>query len=116
VEPRVGKIDQHGLARGVRSAVPAHEGQEVVDAEAERHQRPLDVAERAGNALRIDLLARRVERALDREVSSVGRLVHRRGAHCLYLTGAYKGRGAAGRVSISHWQPTTPRGEFVLLP
>ncbi|MGY4496807.1 hypothetical protein ACVWYH_000734 [Bradyrhizobium sp. GM24.11] len=62
IEAAVGKIDQHRLAGGAKAAVPAHEGQEVIDAEAERHQAPFDPAEGAGDALGIHLLAGCVER------------------------------------------------------
>src|SRR5205085_1648425 len=46
----------------MRSAVPAHERQQVVDAEGDGEHDPFDAAVGAGNALRIDLPARHVER------------------------------------------------------
>src|SRR5262249_16306649 len=62
VEAAVREVDQHGLAGRAQAAVPAHERQEVVDREAERHQRPFDAAEGARGRLRIDLLAGRMKR------------------------------------------------------
>ena len=79
IEAPVGEIDQHRLARRGRPAVPAHERQQVVDAEAERHQPPFDSAEGAGDALRIDLGARRIERPVHGQFVRLDRLGHRRG-------------------------------------
>ncbi len=62
IEAPARKIDQHRLARRVRAAIPPHEGEDVIDGEAEPHQRPFDVAVGAGDALRIDLPACGVER------------------------------------------------------
>ena len=64
IEAPAREIDQHRLARRVRPAIPAHEGQDVIDREAEPHQRPFDVPIGAGDALRIDLSACGVERGL----------------------------------------------------
>ena len=61
VGPACREIDQHRLIGRVRAAVPADEGQEVVDAQGERHHRPFDVAEGARDLLRVDLLAGGVE-------------------------------------------------------
>src|SRR5262249_56916082 len=58
------EVDQHGLIRRAEAAVPAHEWQEVVDAEADAHQRPFDAAEGAGDLLRVHLLAGRIERSV----------------------------------------------------
>ena len=66
------EIDQHGLAGRVRPAVPAHERQDVIDRQRDGHQAPFDIAEGAGNALRIDGLAGRIERR--GKVVEVGRI------------------------------------------
>ena len=64
VEARVREIDQHRLMRLVRPAIPAHERQEVVDAEADEQQAPLQAAKRPADLLRIDFRRRGVEGTL----------------------------------------------------
>ncbi len=64
IEAPVREVDQHRLVRRVGAAVPAHERQQVIDAEGDDQHHPFDLAERAVHALRIDLAARRVERDL----------------------------------------------------
>ena len=41
IEAAVRKIDQHRLVRQVRAAVPAHEGQKIIDAERRRPAAPI---------------------------------------------------------------------------
>ena len=60
----VGQVDQHGLVGHARAPVPAHPGQDVVDGEEHAECRPLDLAEGACDALRIDAHAVGVERAV----------------------------------------------------
>jgi hypothetical protein len=62
IKAAVGQVNQHRLVRRAQAAVPAHERQQVVDPEAERHQAPFDAAEGSGDALRIDLLLRDIKR------------------------------------------------------
>ena len=62
IEAAVGKIDQHRLLRRVRAAIPAHERQQIIDAEGDDQHHPFDAAEGAVHALRIDFPARRIER------------------------------------------------------
>ena len=62
VEARVRQVDQHRLARRVRPAIPAQERREIIDAERDEQHRPFDAAIGAGDALRIDLAARLIER------------------------------------------------------
>ena len=62
IETPVWKIDQNRLRRRVRAAIPAHERKQVIDAKRDSQNRPFDIAERAMDALRIDIAARRVER------------------------------------------------------
>ena len=62
-EPPRGKVDQHGLVWQIRTPVPANPRHGVVDRQRDRHDDPLDGAERAVRALGIDLDARRIERA-----------------------------------------------------
>ncbi|ODN72357.1 hypothetical protein A6302_00284 [Methylobrevis pamukkalensis] len=56
-----GQVDQHRLVGRVRPAIPADEGQEVVDAERDREDRPLDLPQPAVDRHRIDLLGTGVE-------------------------------------------------------
>ncbi len=64
IEPRVGQIDQHRLVRLVRPAVPSHEGENVVEPEADDQQRPLQAAVGSADLLRVDFGRRSVKRAL----------------------------------------------------
>ena len=66
IEPVVFEVDEHRLVRRARSAIPPDKRQEVVDAERDGENDPLDPAERARHALRIDLLARFIQRAVFR--------------------------------------------------
>src|SRR5262249_7395318 len=78
IKAAIGEIDEHGLVRRVRSAIPAQERQQVVNAETGDQERPLDIAESAGDALRKDLLTDRVKRpVVDVEVGRLSHLVHR---------------------------------------
>src|SRR5262249_38745134 len=77
IETSVGKIDEHSLTWRIRTAIPPDEGHQVIDAEAKRHQRPFDFAERALDALRIDFLAGNIERP-GIEIGWTDHLVHRR--------------------------------------
>ena len=61
IEPAVRKIDQHRLIGRAEAAIPAHKGEKVVEAKASRHQPPFDMAECAGNALRINFLSGHIE-------------------------------------------------------
>jgi hypothetical protein len=72
IETAVGKIDQHRLTGRTQTAIPAHEGQEVIDPEAERHQAPFDTAEGSGDALRIDFLVGHIERPVVFRLLQVG--------------------------------------------
>src|SRR5262249_43591862 len=62
IEAAAGEIDQHRLTRCIWSAIPAHEGQQIVDAERDAQHDPLDAAISARHALRINLAACRIER------------------------------------------------------
>ena len=62
IEPAVGEIDQDGLIRRIGAAIPADEGQKVVDAEGDGEHDPFDRAIAALHGLGVDLLAGRVER------------------------------------------------------
>jgi hypothetical protein len=64
IETAAGEIDQHRLTRRIRSAIPAHEWQQIIDAERDAQHDPLHAAISAGDALRIDLPPRRIERRL----------------------------------------------------
>ena len=66
-----GKVDQHRLVGQIGTAVPANPRHEIVDRQRHRHDDPLDGAERAVRALRIDLDARR-HRASASARSTVG--------------------------------------------
>lgn len=79
VEAAAREIDQNRLVGRVRSTVPAHEGQQVVDAEREGHDGPLDRPEPALDLLRIDLLATCVEAARRPAAATCRRI----GAHSL---------------------------------
>ena len=81
IEAAVRQIDQHRLVGRAEPAIPAHERQQVIDAEAERHQAPFDAAEGSGNALRIDLLLGRIKRpvVVKLQFGRVHGLVHRWG-------------------------------------
>ena len=82
IEAAVGEIDQHRLVGRAEAAIPAHERQQVIDAEAERHQPPFDAAECPGDALRIDFLLGHIERPVIVHLQ-FGRshgLVHRQGS------------------------------------
>ena len=58
------QIDQHRLVRRVRPAIPAHERQQVIDAERDDQHRPFYSAVRPRHVLRIDFPARRIERCV----------------------------------------------------
>ena len=58
VEAAVGEVDEHRLVRRVRAAVPAEPRRDLVDAEGDRHDEPLQVPAEAVRALRVDLDAR----------------------------------------------------------
>ncbi len=59
-----GEVDQHRLIGQIGAAVPPDPRHEIVDRERHRHDDPLDIAERAVGALRVDLDARGIEGAL----------------------------------------------------
>ena len=67
------EIDQHRLVGRIRAAIPAHERQEIVDAHSGDEQCPFQAPKRAGYLLRIDLLARRIERLFVDELEQVRR-------------------------------------------
>ena len=81
IEAAVRQIDQHRLVRRTQAAIPSHERQQVIDAEAERHQPPFGAAEGSGDALRIDLLLGHIQRPIvvKLQVGRVHGLVHRWG-------------------------------------
>ncbi len=62
IEAPARQVDQHRLRRRVGAAVPAHERQQIIDAERDDQHRPFDAAEGAVRALRIDFPARRIKR------------------------------------------------------
>ena len=62
IEPAVAEIDQHCLRRRVRSAIPPHEGQQIIDTQRNGEHDPFDAAKAAGDALRINFAPRRIER------------------------------------------------------
>ncbi len=62
IEAPRGEVDQHRLAGRIRPAIPAHEGQEIVDAQRDDEHDPLDAAEPPVDALRVDLLAGLIKR------------------------------------------------------
>ena len=81
IEAAVRQIDQHRLVRRTQAAIPSHERQQVIDAEAERHQPPFGPTEGSGDALRIDLLLGHIQRPIvvKLQVGRVHGLVHRWG-------------------------------------
>ena len=81
IEAAVRQVDQHRLVRRAQPAIPSHERQQVIDAEAERHQAPFGAAEGSGNALRIDLLLGHIKRPIvvKLQFGRVHGLVHRWG-------------------------------------
>src|SRR3974390_3020568 len=62
IKTPAGKIDQDGLVRCVRATIPTDERQKIIDAECDDEQRPFYSAKRATYMLRINFLARRIER------------------------------------------------------
>ena len=99
IEPPVGEIDQHRLRGRVRTAIPAHERQQIIDAQGDQQHRPFDAAEGAVHALRINLAPWRIERGIvtgrlgayfgrryqSRQIGRRGRrLIERQGAHGLH--------------------------------
>ena len=117
IEAPVGKIDQHRLARRVRAAIPAHERQQVVDAERDGQHRPFDAAERAGDALRIDLLPRRVER-LHRPPAHPGRHERTSGARAASAASAASEccSGCGGALAPAWRSPMSQPGHIVTAP
>ena len=62
VETLMGEIEKHRLIGQRRPAVPSEPRQAIVDAERHDHDDPFDPAKFAVDQLRVDRLARRVER------------------------------------------------------
>ena len=75
IESAIGQIDEDGLARRTQTTVPSHERQQVVDAEAERHQAPFDAPKCSGDALRIDFLLGDIKRPISSSSKSIGSTV-----------------------------------------
>ena len=58
-------VQQDGLVGQAGPAVPAHEGQQIIDRQPDDQQRPFDPPEPAMDGLRIHLLAGRIKRPFD---------------------------------------------------
>ena len=101
VEALMGEIEEHRLVGQPRAAVPSEPRQPIVDAERHDHDDPFDAAKFAVDQLRVNRLARRVERlplfrviGLRINALDAGRSVlAQRGGRLHFVHGVLQGQG-----------------------